>query len=904
MSDYDKPGQLDPILKKRNELNDLLDIRFKRPVTILITDIVGSKFFSTHDDIQGRLMIQRCKDVLASLVAQHKGNLIEIVGDTILAFFEQPAHAVTCAVIIQETLVQGDQDRPEQDRIRICIGIHQVSEFVQADHVYGVAINIAERVKSLADDGDILISESVYRVLEPERIPLCIFMDKIQVEGREEEIKVYRLIGERENGAKHRGLSEARIDSDLVLEVSHRDRSIELSVYERNETDKRTLLPYEELEVEWERIEASCREVIALLNRANRRVGPTAEILSGLKKSGRVLFELLIAPRAREKLNSALTRNLILYVDEKLVQIPWELLFDGQEFLCRRFAMGRIVSTRQTPPSLSTRTLRTPFQVLVLADPRGDLGGAYREGIEIRNFLDVSREIFHVDFKSHPVGISFVKKNLRDYDIVHYAGHADYLAESPSESGWLLNDGRLKASEVSAMGGRQPMPSLVFCNACQTAQTGEWTIQEGYEQRIFGLANAYLLAGVRHYIGTFWEVLDEPSSYFAKGFYDALASGESIGEALRKTRQDLIQTYGEEVLIWTSYVLYGDPTFRLPPVQRAITASLSGHETAAPKPTGVKREEVEDVPSQGKVPSSHYPYAVSSGLLLASIVAAYFLFYPEAVPEQEITPVAVTQLPSLPSPTPEKEAEKTSKIEKTAKTEKVTGVKVRKDAEEFKALEQPAVTPATAVTPEVITPPSLPQPPAIVPKIAEAPKYKVGDSWTLRLSDGQKVTRKIRAIESGLYVLECDSNRWQYLDRDLVLRKEVTFGGRGLHPPLVNQRLLYFPLSLDKSWEFKIPTAKTETRGVLILYWRVFRHKVIGNERIETPAGTFGALKIEQTSYEIVCDSGCDDVPDTSAVRQLWYAPEARLIVKVAHVSGKLWQGEEPDYELISLDLK
>jgi hypothetical protein len=212
--------------------------------------------------------------------------------------------------------------------------------------------------------------------------------------------------------------------------------------------------------------------------------------------------------------------------------------------------------------------------------------------------------------------------------------------------------------------------------------------------------------------------------------------------------------------------------------------------------------------------------------------------------------------------------------------------------------------PATDVTPEVITPPSLPRPPAIVPKIAEAPKYKVGDSWTLRLSDGQKVTRKIRAIESGLYVLECDSNRWQYLDRDLVLRKEVTFGGRGLHPPLVNQRLLYFPLSLDKSWEFKIPTAKTETRGVLILYWRVFRHKVIGNERIETPAGTFGALKIEQTSYEIVCDSGCDDVPDTSAVRQLWYAPEARLIVKVAHVSGKLWQGEEPDYELISLDLK
>ena len=67
-----------------------------------------------------------------------------------------------------------------------------------------------------------------------------------------------------------------------------------------------------------------------------------------------------------------------------------------------------------------------------------------------------------------------MKKNLRDYDVVHYAGHGDYHSDNPAESGWLLKDGRLKASEISAMGGLQPMPSLVFSNACQTGQTGEW----------------------------------------------------------------------------------------------------------------------------------------------------------------------------------------------------------------------------------------------------------------------------------------------------------------------------------------------------------------------------------------------------------------------------------------------
>ena len=60
---------------------------------------------------------------------------------------------------------------------------------------------------------------------------------------------------------------------------------------------KRTLRPYEHVEVPWEQIEARRREVISLLNRANRRAKVTREILESLKKSGQVLFDLLVPPR-------------------------------------------------------------------------------------------------------------------------------------------------------------------------------------------------------------------------------------------------------------------------------------------------------------------------------------------------------------------------------------------------------------------------------------------------------------------------------------------------------------------------------------------------------------------------------------------------------------------------------
>lgn len=34
-----------------------------------------------------------------------------------------------------------------------------------------------------------------------------------------------------------------------------------------------------------------------------------------------------------------------------------------------------------------------------------------------------------------------------------------------------------------------------------------------------------------------------------------------MGEGLRKARQNFIEEYGEERIVWASYMLYGDPAF-------------------------------------------------------------------------------------------------------------------------------------------------------------------------------------------------------------------------------------------------------------------------------------------------------------------------------------------------------
>src|SRR5499433_875931 len=490
---------------------------------------------------------------------------------------------------------------------------------------------------------------------------------------------------------------------DLIIEASRENGYNKVSVYERGEGGEKTLRPYEHVDVPWEQIEARRREVISLLNRANRRAKVTREILESLKKSGQVLFDLLVPSKAREKLSSTEARNLILYVDDKLVHVPWELLFDGRQFLCRRFAMGRIVRTRQAPTALSSRAPKAPFKVLVVADPRGDLEASYREGTEIRNFLDEKRDVFHVDFKSHPVDVSFVKKNLRDYDIVHYAGHAEYNSENPSESGWLLKDARLKASEISAMGGLQPMPSLVFSNACQSGHSGEWRIGEEDEQQIFGLANAYLLAGVQHYIGTFWEILDEPSSQFAKLFYGSLSQGESVGEAVRKAREKLIEAHGEETIVWAGYMLYGDPTFAFDPAEKKEEERPVVRDIASPEWSPVMRGHGTAATVAAKQ-DRFGRYLLLATLLICGGIAGYVYF----LQSDDQHPVAVSALtPAIPDATETTKNEAVASLKETGAPESTGETKQEKSPESVKVKDPapPRLIKSAAAKPAVIVPP-------------------------------------------------------------------------------------------------------------------------------------------------------------------------------------------------------
>lgn len=348
----------------------------------------------------------------------------------------------------------------------------------------------------------------------------------------------------------------------IYLEITREKSRLKIGVYKPEDV----IWHYEEQPAAMNRIEAHSVSMAEMLNNASRKGIGGPDEFENLKSAGRVLCDELLPWGIKEKLRNSDAEYLILKLDDRLVHIPWELLCMDQDFLCQRFSMGRLVKTRQRIAESRARNLEKPLNMWILANPGGDLAVASTEGLTI--FQDMARMNLEDDIIDASLDGEItpdeIKIRIKDYDMVHFAGHADYYHSSDKpgakESGWRLAGGDFSVRDIDKMASSAPMPAFIFSNACQSARTQAWEKTEQRGEASFGLANAFLRAGVKHYLGTFWEIMDEPGGHFAHEFYDILRSGVPVGKAVRQARANLISTYGSDTC-WASYILYGDPRF-------------------------------------------------------------------------------------------------------------------------------------------------------------------------------------------------------------------------------------------------------------------------------------------------------------------------------------------------------
>jgi CHAT domain-containing protein len=144
--------------------------------------------------------------------------------------------------------------------------------------------------------------------------------------------------------------------------------------------------------------------------------------------------------------------------------------------------------------------------------------------------------------------------------VIHFATHALVdeqsvartalaLAPGDGESGFV-GPGDVAALELDA--------DLVVLSACRTAG-GVVLSGEGVQ----GLTAPFLEAGARSVVATQWQIADQTTTRTVERFYDALARGLPLSEALREAKLDAMRR-GRPPREWAAFTVVGDPFVTIP----------------------------------------------------------------------------------------------------------------------------------------------------------------------------------------------------------------------------------------------------------------------------------------------------------------------------------------------------
>lgn len=227
----------------------------------------------------------------------------------------------------------------------------------------------------------------------------------------------------------------------------------------------------------------------------------------------------------------------------RLLGLPWELLHDGDGYLFQGARPTRVRRRLPNTRALDVPVVAPPIRILlVTARPEDEACGYIDHRASALPLVEAMEALpglvsIHV---LNPPTLAALREELdrargeeQPYHVVHFDGHGVYdrtvglgglCFELPEDIG-KLEDRRHSTVYTSELGPllRDHRIPLVFLEACQTAQA---------EQASESVASELLKVGVASVVAMSHSVLVETASRFVEAFYDALADGRRVGDAM------------------------------------------------------------------------------------------------------------------------------------------------------------------------------------------------------------------------------------------------------------------------------------------------------------------------------------------------------------------------------------
>ena len=196
----------------------------QRLAAILMADVAGYSRLMNCDERGTVAALDNARAVFRTTIDAHRGRVIDMAGDSVLAVFETASGAVVSALAIQAELARRSADVAADCRMQFRIGIHLGDVMEKADGtVYGDGVNIAARLEGIAEPGGVTVSDAVQCAVRQRLDATFDDLGEQRVKNIAAPVRAYRVL-ERTRGGERRRRRDASRATPPARPAPKRDR--------------------------------------------------------------------------------------------------------------------------------------------------------------------------------------------------------------------------------------------------------------------------------------------------------------------------------------------------------------------------------------------------------------------------------------------------------------------------------------------------------------------------------------------------------------------------------------------------------------------------------------------------------------------------------------------------------
>ncbi len=182
----------------------------RKLAAILSADVKGYSRLMADDEEATVRTINAYRQLMTSLIKDHRGRVVDAKGDNVLAEFPSVVDAVQCAVAVQKEFQARNAELPESRRMEFRIGINLGDVIEEQGTIYGDGVNVAARLEGLAEGGGICISGTAFDQVKNRASVGYEYRGKQGVKNIPDPVRGYKVLLQAEAAGKVIGEEEPR----------------------------------------------------------------------------------------------------------------------------------------------------------------------------------------------------------------------------------------------------------------------------------------------------------------------------------------------------------------------------------------------------------------------------------------------------------------------------------------------------------------------------------------------------------------------------------------------------------------------------------------------------------------------------------------------------------------------